>query len=341
MNVAGRHLSRAGVVAALAMAPFLLTEFRLFVLTEVLITGLFAASLGLLVGFTGLPSLGHAAYFGVGGYAAATVAIEVTSNGLIQIGAAVALAALVAAVTGWLAVRTGGITFLMLTLAFAQLLFTLAVRWSSVTGGTNGLGGIPRTSLLPGGAAVLVTDETIYFYTLIAFLLGYGFLRVVVRSPFGDAIVGIRENEARMRSLGYGVDGYKLASFCIAGAVAGYAGALFVQHSRFIAPDNLSFDVSALALIMVVVGGARTLVGPVIGAAVVLVLRDELSTLLLERWEVALGIIFVLIVYLAPGGISNLGSRMGWVAARRTGQEAVEPAGAAEAPAAEAGRRDG
>lgn len=336
MTITGRHLIGAAVVAVLAVAPLLLGEFRLFVLTEVLIYGLFAASLGLLVGFTGLPSLGHAAYFGVGGYAAATVAIEVTSNGLVQIGVAVALAALVALVTGWLAVRTGGITFLMLTLAFAQLLFALAVGWSSVTGGTNGLGGIPRPSLLPGGSAVLATDQTMYFYILVGFLLGYGFLRMVVGSPFGDAIVGIRENEARMRSLGYAVDGYKLASFCIAGAVAGYAGALFVQHSRFIAPDNVSFDVSALALIMVIVGGARTLVGPVIGAAVVLVLRDELATLLLERWEVALGIIFVLIVYLAPGGISNLGSRMGLIAARR--REDVQPV---EATAAEVGRRDG
>lgn len=338
MTVLSRNLLGGVLVAALAAAPLVVSEFRLFVLTEVLITGLFAASLGLLVGFTGLPSLGHAAYFGVGGYAAASVAVRLTSNGLAQIGAAVLLAVAVALITGWLAVRTRGITFLMLTLAFAQLLFTLAVRWSSVTGGTNGLGGIPQVSLVPGGPA-LVSERAFYFYALAAFLIGYAFLRGVVGSPFGDALIGIRENEARMRSLGYWVDGHKLASFCIAGAVAGYAGALFVQHNRFIAPESVSFDVSALALIMVIVGGARTLVGPVIGAAVVLVLRDELSSLLLEQWELVLGLVFVLIVYLAPDGIGGLGLQLRRIVAGRSA--GTEPPAPAEAVAPDAVRENG
>ncbi len=303
-------LPRILVVTALLAAPLVLSGFRLFLLTEVLITGLLAASLGLLVGFTGLPSLGHAAYFGVGGYAAASVSIGLTSNGFAQLGAAVVLASAVALVTGGLAVRTRGVTFLMLTLAFAQLLFTLAVRWSSVTGGTNGLGGVRHVSLLPGGGGVLTSDVAFYFYALAAFGVGYAVLRRLVESPFGHALVGIRENEARMRSLGYWVVGYKLASFCVAGAVAGYAGAVFVQHNRFIAPDNVSFVVSALVMIMVIVGGARTLVGPVIGAAVVLVLRDELSSLLLDRWELVLGVIFIVIVYVAPNGIAGLGVRL-------------------------------
>lgn len=299
-------LAKVAAVAALVAAPLALSDFRLFLLTEVLITGLLASSLGLLVGFTGLPSLGHAGYFGVGGYTAALVATRLTSNGFVQIAAAVVLASLVALMTGWLAVRTRGVTFLMLTLAFAQLLFTLAASWTPVTGGTSGLAGIPSVTLLPGNGLVLDSDRGFYLYILIAFLLGYAVLRQVVASPFGHALVGVRENESRMASLGYSVAGYKLASFCIAGAVAGYAGALFVQHNRFVSPDNISFLVSALVMIMVIVGGVRTLVGPVIGAAVVLLLRDQLSSLLLDGWQLVLGIIFVLIVYAAPRGLVGL-----------------------------------
>lgn len=299
-------LAKVAAVAALVAAPLALSDFRLFLLTEVLITGLLASSLGLLVGFTGLPSLGHAGYFGVGGYTAALVATRLTSNGFVQIAAAVVLASLVALMTGWLAVRTRGVTFLMLTLAFAQLVFTLAASWTPVTGGTSGLAGIPSVTLLPGNGLVLDSDRGFYFYILIAFLLGYAVLRQVVASPFGHALVGVRENESRMASLGYSVAGYKLASFCIAGAVAGYAGGLFVQHNRFVSPDNISFLVSALVMIMVIVGGVRTLVGPVIGAAVVLLLRDQLSSLLLDGWQLVLGIIFVLIVYAAPRGLVGL-----------------------------------
>lgn len=320
-------LAKVVAVAGLVAAPLALSDFRLFLLTEVLITGLLASSLGLLVGFTGLPSLGHAGYFGVGGYTAALVATRLTSNGFVQIAAAVALASLVALMTGWLAVRTRGITFLMLTLAFAQLLFTLAASWTPVTGGTSGLAGVPSVSLLPGEGLVLGSDQAFYFYVLVAFMVGYAVLRQVVASPFGHALVGIRENESRMRALGYSVAGYKLASFCIAGAVAGYAGALFVQHNRFVSPENISFLVSALVMIMVIVGGSATLLGPVIGAAVVLLLRDQLSSWLLDGWQLVLGIIFVLIVYAAPGGLVGLAGQLRRVTGRLLRQDGPPRAG--------------
>lgn len=320
-------LAKVAAVAALVAAPLALSDFRLFLLTEVLITGLLASSLGLLVGFTGLPSLGHAGYFGVGGYTAALVATRLTSNGFVQIAAAVALASLVALMTGWLAVRTRGITFLMLTLAFAQLLFTLAASWTPVTGGTSGLAGVPSVSLLPGEGLVLDSDQAFYFYVLVAFMVGYAVLRQVVASPFGHALVGVRENESRMRSLGYSVAGYKLASFCIAGAVAGYAGALFVQHNRFVSPENISFLVSALVMIMVIVGGSATLLGPVIGAAVVLLLRDQLSSWLLDGWQLVLGIIFVLIVYAAPGGLVGLAGQLRRATGRLLRQDGPPRAG--------------
>jgi branched-chain amino acid transport system permease protein len=288
----------------LALGPFVLSEFGLFLVPEILILGLLAASLDLLVGFTGLPSLGHATYFGVGGYAAALFSLNVSDNALLALAISVAAAGVVAVVTGWLAVRTRGVYFLMLTLAFAQLLFSLAVTWDPVTGGSNGLAGIPRASLLPGDDGTLLSsDASFYYYVLIAFILGYSLLRRVVKSPFGLTLEGIRENEARMRSVGYSTVACKLGSFVLAGGVAGYAGALFVQHERFISPSNVAFEVSALALIMVIVGG--TLYGPVLGAAIVLLLRDELSRAFLENWRIVLGLIFIAIVYLLPHGVAG------------------------------------
>jgi branched-chain amino acid transport system permease protein len=307
VSMAGAWTARLLAFGFLAAAPFLLGEFRLFLLTEILIFGLVAASLDLLVGFTGLLSLGHAAYFGVGGYTAALVATRLTDNGVVGILLAVVATTFVAAVTGWLAVRTRGVYFLMLTLAFAQLLFVLALRWEPVTGGSNGIIGIPRTGLLPGDDGdTLASEASFYYYVLIAFLLGYVLLRRIGDSPFGKALTGIRENEARMHALGYGVVRYKLASFCIAGAMAGYAGALFLQHERFISPSNVSFEVSAFALIAVILGGVGTLYGPVLGAALVIVLREELSSGFDENWKLLLGVVFVLFVYLAPRGIGGL-----------------------------------
>lgn len=290
----------------LALGPLVLSEFGLFLVPEILILGLLAASLDLLVGFTGLPSLGHATYFGVGGYAAALFSLNVSDNALLALAISVASAGVVAVVTGWLAVRTRGVYFLMLTLAFAQLLFSLAVTWDPVTGGSNGLAGIPRASLLPGDDGTLLSsDAFFYYYVLIAFILGYSLLRRVVTSPFGLTLEGIRENEARMRSVGYSTVACKLGSFVLSGGVAGYAGALFVQHERFISPSNVAFEVSALALIMVIVGGRGTLYGPVLGAAIVLLLRDELSRAFLENWRIVLGLIFIAIVYLLPHGVAG------------------------------------
>ncbi|MGH3356522.1 MAG: ABC transporter permease subunit [Nocardioidaceae bacterium] len=293
-------LLRLCLLAVLVGAPFAISTFRLSLLTEILIFGLLAASLDLLVGYTGLPSLGHATYFGVGGYAAVLVAEHVTGNPLVALGVAVATATVVALGTGWLAVRTHGVYFLMLTLAFAQLLFSLAITWEPVTGGFNGL------SMLPGELAGLELDELVlYFYVLVVVVLAYCALRLVTRAPFGRALVGIHQNEARMRSLGYSTFGYKLASFTVAGAFGGLAGALFVQFNRFISPTTVAFEISALVLIMVIMGGVGTLYGPVLGAALVLLLRDELSARF-EHWELLLGLVFIVFVYALRGGLAEL-----------------------------------
>jgi branched-chain amino acid transport system permease protein len=293
-------------IAMLAAAPLFLGDARTYLLTEILIFGLFAASLDLVMGFGGMPSLGHAAYFGVGAYAAALTALHVTPNVLVQIGVAAGAAVLAAVATGVLAVRSRGIYFLMLTLAFGELLFQLALNWDSVTQGSDGLYGVPNGSFYPGDNQPLdafAYPTRFYFYVLGAFLIGYGVLRLVVASPFGRALVGARENEARMSSLGYSVPLYRLGAFCIAGAVAGFAGALTIEQQKYASPSNFAFaEVSALAVIALIVGGQGTLLGPVLGAAFVYVVRDELASYWSEHWMIALGGILVLVVYLLPGG---------------------------------------
>ena len=307
--------ARGVALLLLVLAPRLLGDFHLLLLTQILIFGLLALGLNLLVGYTGLPSLGHATYFGAGGYAAAIVAREASRNGFNQIAVAVLVALIVAGVTGFLAVRTRGIYFLMLTLAFAQLLFALAVSWDSVTGGSNGLAGIPRLRLW--GDTTIREQRDLYLYVLCWLLVCYVALGLVVNSPFGRALAGIRENEGRMRAVGYPTLPYKLTAYCLAGALGGLAGALFVQHERFISPTNVSFEISVLALISVIVGGAGTLYGPLLGAAFVLLMRDELSTRFQERWELVLGLVFVGFVYFLPkglGGLVSAGTR--WIDGR-------------------------
>jgi len=300
---------RLAAVAVLVAAPLLLDDYRTFLLTEILVFGLFAASLDLLLGYSGLPSLGHAAYYGVGGYAAGLFAQHVTANAFAQLGIAALAAAGVAVVTGVFAVRSRGVYFLMLTLAFGQLLWVLALNWTSLTGGSNGVYGIPVPTL-GGSSKLLASTDHFYWYALGAFLVGYAALTIVVASPFGRTLAGIRGNEERMSSLGYNVALYKLAVFTFAGAVAGYAGALACQQTRYFSPDEMAFNVSAVAVVVIVIGGQRTLVGAVLGTAFYYIVRDQLSGVLSSHWQLALGIVFVLVVYLLPGGPVAGGRRL-------------------------------
>ena len=223
-----RPALRLVVIALLVAAPLLLDHYRTFLLTEILIFGLFAASLDLLIGYAGLPSLGHGGYFGVGAYAAGLLALHVTANAFAQILVAAAVAAGVAVVTGVFAVRSRGVYFLMLTLAFGQLLWVLALNWASLTGGSNGIFGIP-TPTLAGSSGWLGLSDHFYWYTLGVFLVGYAVLRLVVDSPFGRSLKDPRERgpDALAR---YNVPLYKLAAFTVAGGLAGYAGALACQQ---------------------------------------------------------------------------------------------------------------
>lgn len=297
-------LLHGAILLCLAALPFVLAPYPMNVMTRILIFGLFAASLDLLVGVSGLASLGHAAYFGIGGYAAGILAIHVTSNGPAQLLIAFVAGGLGAAFVGVVLVRSRGIYFLMLTLAVGELVRQLAESWRVVTGGSNGLAGIPAATLLPG--APITGAGLLYWYALMACALGYAVLKLASASSFGVTMRGIRDNEARMRALGYATNRYKLAAFTLAGAVAGMAGALWMTQQRFLSPADLGFDVAVLALLAVVIGGKGSLWGSFVAAAGVILIRDELSNAIGGHGPLLLGIAFVLAVYLLPRGVAGL-----------------------------------
>jgi branched-chain amino acid transport system permease protein len=310
----GRASGRAGIAAGLAVlgalggAPFVLGSYEIGLLSRVLAFALLAQSVHLLTNITGLPTLGQAAYFGVGAYAAVLVGLHVTRSGPVQLVIAAGAGLLAAAATGWVAVRTRGTVFLMLTLAIGELLHQLADSWA-VVGASNGLPG-RRVSVLPGGEPLQLAG-LVYWYVLAVSVLGYLAMALVVRSPFGRTLRGIADNEARMRSLGYSTSGAKYLAYCLAGAVAGAAGALFVAQTRFVSPGDLGFEVAVLALLAVVIGGTSRLWGPVLGAAIVVYVREDPTGLATGHGPLLLGVAFILIVYLLPQGIGGVIRRRG------------------------------
>lgn len=291
---------------ALIVLPLALTSYQLGLLTKTLIFGLFAMSLNLVLGYAGLPSLGHAAYFGVGAYTVALLALRVVDNFWLNFGAGVLAAAVTAALFGLLALRTHGSYLLMITLALAQVLWGVAFGWRSFTGGDDGLPGIPRPEA--GLPLSLADGGPFYYFVLLVFVLAVGVMRVVLVSPFGRALVGIRESEGRMEVLGYNTWLYKYVAFVLAGTLAGVAGNLFVYYNGFVSPVYLSIVFSATALIMVILGGAGTLLGPALGSAVIIFLENFVSAHT-ERWLLVLGLIYVVLTLFAPDGLLGLAQR--------------------------------
>ena len=304
------------VVLALAVLPLLVGAYPISLMSRILAFALLVISVDLLTGVTGLPTLGQVAYFGTGAYTAGLVGVHVTSNGPAQLVAGTVAAAIVALVTGAVVVRTSGIVFLMVTLAVGELAHQ-AVDSLAVTGGTNGLVGIPPITVLPGSEPLLLSGF-VYWWVLVVFLLGAAVAAVVVASPLGRSMRGVRDGETRLRALGQETYPVKLTAFVVAGALAGAAGTAWVAQARFISPGDLAFDVSAFALLAVVLGGAGSLWGPVLGAAVVIVARDELSSYVGGLGSMLLGAIFVIAVYLLPRGIAGLAT-LRWAARRRPG----------------------
>lgn len=290
------------LVVALFLVPSVLSPFYVFVTARILIFAIFAMALNLVFGLGGLPSLGHAALLGIGGY---TVAIGLTRGGWgfwAILATAILLGVLLGAFMGLLTAKTEGIYLLLLTLAIAQSLWALAFEWVQLTRGDNGIAGISRATIPFGMAAD--------YYT---FVLGVGLLLVAImwlwtRSPAGRALVGARESKTRMEALGYHVWRYRVGGFALSGAISAVAGVLLVYLQGIASPELLRWQLSANVLVMAIVGGAGTLFGPALGAAVVIGLQEYVSTFT-QRWMIVLGLLYIVTMLFLRDGLTGLATR--------------------------------
>lgn len=285
---------------ALLVLPFWVgSQFYVSLASQILIASIMAMSLNLLVGYGGLVSLGQAAYPGLSAY---IVGWLVTAGGVGQLPAvliAIAATVVIAAFFGVLALRAKGLSFLMITLALGQILWGIAYRWVSITGGDNGISDIAR----PKPFGISLSDPTaFYYFCLIAFVVALLGIVLFVRSPFGATLRGARDQPTRMTALGYNVWLIRWITFVMAGFWGAYAGVLYVYYNQFISPHALVLANSAEMLLMVIAGGAGTLAGPIVGATLVLILKNWVSAYV-SRWMMLLGIVFVLIVTLMPEGL--------------------------------------
>jgi branched-chain amino acid transport system permease protein len=302
------RLAGVAVLVLLLALPWMINAYAISTVTRILVFGLLAISVNLLTGVTGLPTLGQAAYFGIGAYTGAIVSTTLTDVGVVQLAVAALAATLAAALTGPVAMRARGVAFLMITLAIGELAYVAAGRLDAITHGTDGYSGIPNVVPLPG-MAPLVLDGLVYYYVLAVFLVLYALVALVRRSPFGLALRGFRDNEARLRAIGYPSGGFAVASYCFAGAIAGVAGSLWASAQQFVAPGDMGFSVAALALLAVVVGGVGSMWGTCVGAALVVLTQDYIGGFLAGYGTLLLGVLFVLAVYLIPRGIAGLTQR--------------------------------
>ena len=308
------------LLAALAVfplvAPALGLDFYISFVRRVLIYALAATSLNLILGYGGMVALGHAAFFGAGAYAVGILAMSGVTSALVAWPVAMLLAAVLACITGAISLRTRGVYFIMITLAFAQMLFYIFISLRQY-GGEDGLN-LPGYSSLPG--IDLANDVSFYYLVLALFALIMWVFGRVVASRFGTALQGIRENESRMESMGYPVYRLKLTAFTISGAVAWLAGALLANHNLFISPSLMHWTQSANLLIMVLVGGIGLRYGGVAGAVVMLTL-EEVLRLWTEYWHLPLGVLLLCVVFGAPRGLVGLfGPLFGGRAAAQSGK---------------------
>jgi branched-chain amino acid transport system permease protein len=313
----GRRAATAAlIVAGLATLPSVASSYYLHLLTLTFCFGIMAMSLDLLVGYTGLSSFGHAAYFGVAGYTAGVLATRFAWGFWPAAATGIAAAAFTAAVFGLLAIRAVGPYFLIITLALGQVIWGLAYRWVSVTGGDNGLRGIPRPVL--GFGLHLARIQEFYYFALAVTVAAAGLMYLLVSSPFGLSLRGLRESESRMRVLGYNTFLHKYLIFVIAGLFCGVSGTLYVYYNSFISPADVNLVASANALLMVILGGTGTLFGSLVGSALLVFLQNLLSGVT-QRWLTVLGVILVLSVMYAPRGIVGAGRTILARAASRPG----------------------
>jgi branched-chain amino acid transport system permease protein len=307
------------VLVALALVPLAAEKFYVQFFAKIMIMAIFAMSLDLLIGYTGLVSFGHAAFYGVAGYVLALMTPQYqAANFWVTLPAAVAASAAVALAIGIFVVRTHGIYFIMVTLAFAQMLFFL-FHDTKIAGGNDGIYIDLRPVAEIAGWQPFNLDNFVhvYFVVLVLFASVYLLLRMTLRSPFGRVLDGIRVNEHRMRSLGYPTFRYKLVCFVIAGAVAGIAGYLGAVQFGVVNPQMMGWHLSASVMMMVILGGMGTLVGPILGAAVWMLLELSFQSLptvagmdLGKHWQLWMGVFIVIAALVLPKGLIGLGAEL-------------------------------
>ncbi len=300
----------AVILALLVIAPLVLPEFWSRFLTEILIWGLLAMSSDILIGYTGLVSFGHSAFFGLGMYGAAAALITVRPASLwVALPYGLIAAAGVAAFVAYFATRLRDIYFAITTLIFSQIFYVIIFTWTEVTGGENGLTFRRPPLSIPFLYEAPFTTTTLHWFVLAVVTASYLVLRRITRSPFGMVLQSIRENEARTRAIGYPVERYKIVAVMLSGLFAGLAGVLYAIQNRFAAPDFVYFLVSGEAVIYNVMGGVGTLVGPLVGAAFYLLLREGLSRFLTEFYLIPVGLVFIALVIFMPQGLLGFARR--------------------------------
>jgi len=298
------------ILALLIIAPLVLPEFWRRFVTEILIWGLLAMSSDILIGYTGMISFGHSAFFGLGMYGAAAALLTVSPPNLwLAILYGLIASAAVALFVAYFSTRLRDIYFAITTLIFSQIFYVIIFTWTEVTGGENGLSFSRPPLALAGLFSVRFNSTTLHWFVLAVVTLSYLILRRITRSPFGMVLQSIRENEARTRAIGYPVERYKIVAVMLSGLFAGLAGVLYAVQNQFAAPDFVYFLVSGETVIFNVIGGIGTLVGPIFGAAFFLLLREAFSRFFTEYYLIPVGIIFIAMVIFMPQGLLGFARR--------------------------------
>ncbi len=287
------------LLVLLTAYPWIAGEYYINLASQIMIAALFAASLNLLVGYGGMTSLGHATYLGLAAYVSAWTFLKLGVGHATAAAIALAATTLISCVFGWLALRASGLSFLMITLALSQVLWGLGYRWVNVTNGDNGLSGLTRPE--PFGINLDGSMHYYYFALIVVTLALYAIARFV-HSPFGASLAGTRDQPRRMSALGFDVWRIRWITFVLSAFLAAVAGLLYIYYHKYIHPSALAVSSSAEVLLGVIAGGSGTLVGPVVGAALVLLLKNYASAYI-ERWNTLMGVVFVLIVMFMPDGL--------------------------------------
>jgi branched-chain amino acid transport system permease protein len=294
---AGAYVLALGMALLLAAPPFL-SSYWIGLLTQVLIYAVLAMSLDILLGYTGLPSFGHVGFFGASAYTVAVLATAYDAGFWTCVAAGIMVGTLLSAALGLIVAHVRGVYFLMLTLALGMVLWGLSYRWIPVTGGDNGISGIQRLDA--------IADPMVFYYVTALVFVACGLLMaLVVASPFGYTLRGIRENEARMRSLGFNTWLHCYLSYVIAGAFASVSGVAWAYYNGFVSPTYLELTATSEVFLMVVLGGPGTLVGSVLGAGLIIMLENVISAYT-QRWLLVLGGVYILTILAAPQGLWNL-----------------------------------